>query len=119
MAQRWCVVIGVGVLVVATASGATAIPMGKALRPVGPVQDLPELGLSAGIPMDDDGGPAVTATASNLTVRKQVTPMAASSRVPRPRARIGLSSAGRPGGLRVGYGEEAAVNLRADHGQRA
>ena len=93
MAQRWCVVIGAGVLAVATASGATATPMGKALRPVGPVQDLPELGLSAGITMDDDGGLAVTATAGDLTVRKQVY---ADGRVSRRGARIGSSSAGRP-----------------------
>ena len=115
MARRWCVVIGVGILVVVMASGAMATPMGKALRPVGPVQDLPELGLSAGITMEADGGLAVTATAGDLTVRKQVY---ADGRfevrvVTRGEDRLLIS--GTPNGLRVGYGAEAAVNLRADH----
>ena len=79
------------------------------------VQDLPELGLSAGITMETDGGLAVTATAGDLTVRKQV--YADGSFVVRvaTRGEDRLLISGTSNGLRVGYGAEAAVNLRADH----
>jgi len=114
MARRWCVVIGVGGLVVATASGAMAAPVGEVLRPAALVQDLPELGLSAGITMEADGGLAVTATAGDLTVRKQV--YADGRFVVRvaTRGEDRLLISGTPNGLRVAYGAEAVVDLRAD-----
>jgi hypothetical protein len=92
-----------------------ATPMGKALRPVGPVQDLPELGLSAGITLEPDGGLVVTASAGDLTVRKQV--YADGRFVVRvaTRGEDRLLISGTSNGLRVGYGTEAAVNLRADY----
>jgi hypothetical protein len=89
--------------------------MGKALRPVGPLQDLPELGLSAGITMEADGGLAVTATAGDLTMRKQV--YADGRFVVRvaTRGEDRLLISGTSNGLRVGYGSETAVDLRAEH----
>jgi len=101
-------------LVVASAGAAAATPVERTLRPVRLVQDLPELGLSAGVTMEADGGLAVTATAGDLTVRKQVY---ADGRfvvrvATRGEDRLLISSAGN--GLKVAYGTEATVELRAD-----
>ncbi len=115
MARRWCVVVGVMATVVASAGGTTAMPGSTALRPVRLVQDLPELGLSAGVTMEADGALAVTATAGDLTVRKQVY---ADGRfvvrvATRGEDRLLISGGGN--GLRVAYGSEGTVELRADH----
>ena len=72
MTRKWWVVVGLAGLVATTATAADAAPVGKTLRPVRLVQDLPELGLSAGVTMENDGALVVTATAGDLTVRKQV-----------------------------------------------
>ncbi len=114
MTRRWCVVAGVAGLLVALAGTAVAAPREKTLRPVRLVQDVPELGLSAGVTMGEDGGFAVTATAGDLTVSKQVY---ADGRFVVRVATQGedrLLISGAANGLTVAYGAEAAVDLRAD-----
>jgi len=107
-------VAGVTALVLAFAGATVASPHEKALRPVRLVQDVPELGLSAGVTMEADGGVAVTATAGDLTVRKQV--YADGRFVVRvaTRGEDRLLISGAPNGLKVAYGAEAAVELGAD-----
>lgn len=114
MTRRWCVVAGVAGLLVALAGAAVAAPREKTLRPVRLVQDVPELGLSAGVTMGEDGGLAVTATAGDLTVSKQV--YADGRFVVRvaTRGEDRLLISGAANGLNVAYGAEAAVDLRAD-----
>lgn len=114
MARRWHVVAGVMALVLALAGATMAAPHGKVLRPVRVVQDVPELGLSAGVTMESDGGLAVTATAGDLTVRKQVY---ADGRFVVRVATQGedrLLISGAPHAVKVAYGTEAAVELSAD-----
>ncbi len=101
-------------LVLASASGAAAMPVEKTVRPVRLLQDLPELGLSAGVRMETDGGLAVTATAGELTVRKQV--YADGRFVVRvaTRGEDRLLISGTANGLTVAYGRDASVDLHAD-----
>ena len=101
-------------LVLASAGGAAAMPVEKAVRPVRLLQDLPELGLSAGVRMETDGGLAVTATAGELTVRKQV--YADGRFVVRvaTRGEDRLLISGTANGLTVAYGRDASVDLHAD-----
>lgn len=114
MARRWCVGIGVGVLGLAVAGAAVAAPMDRTVRPVRLVQDLPELGLSADVTIEADGALAVTATAGDLAVRKQV--YADGRFVVRiaTRGEDRLLISGAANGLRVAYGGEAAVELGAN-----
>ncbi len=101
-------------LVLAAAGVAVATPVEKSLRPVRLLQDLPELGLSAGVRMEADGALAVSATAGELTVRKQVY---ADGRFVVRVATQGddrLLISGTANGLKVTYGREAALELRAD-----
>ncbi len=101
-------------LVLAAAGAAVAAPVEKTLRPVRLLQDLPELGLSAGVRMEADGALAVSATAGELTVRKQVY---ADGRFVVRVATQGddrLLISGTANGLQVAYGREAALDLRAD-----
>ena len=101
-------------LVLASAGGAAAMPPERAVRPVRLLQDLPELGLSAGVRMETDGGLAVTATAGELTVRKQV--YADGRFVVRvaTRGEDRLLISGTANGLTVAYGRDASVDLHAD-----
>ena len=114
MTRKWWVVVGLAGLVATTATAAGAAPVGKTLRPVRLVQDLPELGLSAGVTMENDGALVVTATAGDLTMRKQV--YADGRFVVRMAThgddRLVISGAG--DGLRVSYGAEDTVHLQAD-----
>jgi hypothetical protein len=114
MARMWCLGVGVLGLVLAAAGVAVATPVEKSLRPVRLLQDLPELGLSAGVRMEADGALAVSATAGELTVRKQVY---ADGRFVVRVATQGddrLLISGTANGLKVTYGREAALELRAD-----
>jgi hypothetical protein len=114
MARRWQVV-GEAMAVVLTFAGATvAAPLEKALRPVRLVQDVPELGLSAGVAMEADGGLAVTATAGDLTVRKQVYADGRFVVHVATRGEDRLLISGAPNGLTIAYGAGAAVELSAD-----
>ena len=79
-------------LVLATAGGAGAMPVERTVRSVRLLQDVPELGLSAGVRMETDGALSVTATAGELAIRKQVY----------------------ADGLTVAYGRDASVDLHAD-----
>jgi hypothetical protein len=97
-----------------TATAVGAAPAGKTRGPARLAQDLPELGLSAGVTLENDGALVVTATAGDLTVRKQVY---ADGRfvvrvATRGDDRLLISGAG--DGLRISYGGEGAVNLQAD-----
>jgi len=108
------VMTGVMALVPALAGGSIAAPLEKMVRPVRLVQDVPELGLSAGVTMEPDGGLAVSATAGDLTIRKQVY---ADGRFVVRVATQGedrLLISGAPNGLKVAYGAEAPVELSAD-----
>jgi hypothetical protein len=110
----WCLGVGVLGLVLAAAGAAAAMPVERTLRPVRLLQDLPELGLSAGVRMEADGALAVSATAGELTVRKQVY---ADGRFVVRVATQGedrLLISGTASGLKVTYGREAALELRAD-----
>jgi len=113
MARRWQMAVGVA-LVLAFAAAAVAAPRETVVRPVRLVQDVPELGLSTGVTMEADGGLAVTATAGDLTVRKQV--YADGRFVVRVTTRGDdrLLISGAPNGLKVAYGAEAAVELGVD-----
>ncbi len=102
------------VLVLASASAAAATPVGKTLRPVRLLQDLPELGLSAGVRMESDGGLAVTATAGELTVRKQVYADGRFVVHVSTGDEDRLLISGTANGLKVAYGREATLELRAD-----
>jgi hypothetical protein len=114
MARKWCLGIGVIGLVLASAGAVAATPVETTVRPVRLLQDLPELGLSAGVRMETDGGLALTATAGELTVRKQV--YADGRFVVRvgTRGEDRLLITGTANGLKVAYGREATVELRAD-----
>jgi hypothetical protein len=114
MARRWQMVTGVMALVLALAGVTMAAPSDKVLRPIRVVQDVPEIGLSTGVTMESDGGLAVTATAGDLTVRKQVY---ADGRFVVRVATQGedrLLISGAPNGLKVAYGAAAAVELSAE-----
>lgn len=114
MARRWQMVVGVTAVVLSLAGATAAAPREQVVRPVRLVQDVPELGLSTGVTMEADGGLAVTATAGDLTVRKQV--YADGRFVVRvaTRGEDRLLISGAPNGLNVAYGAEAAVELSAD-----
>jgi len=101
-------------LVLTSVGGAAAMPVERAVRPVRLLQDLPELGLSAGVRMETDGALAVTATAGELAVRKQV--YADGRFVVRvaTRGEDRLLISGTINGLTVAYGLDASVDLHAD-----
>ena len=102
-------------LLVVSADGVSALPAERTLRPVRLVQDIPELGLSAGLTMGADGGVALNATAGDLTVNKQV--YADGRFVVRVATRDEdrLLIQGTANGIRISYGTEAALDLRTDH----
>ena len=102
-------------LLVASAGASMALPAERTLRPVRLVQDLPELGPSAGVTMEADGGLAVSATAGDLTVRKQVYADGRFLVRVETRGDDRLLISGAASGLRVSYGAEAAVDLSAGH----
>lgn len=116
MTRRWWSIVGVVGLVAttATATEVAAAPVGKTLRPVRLVQDLPDLGLSSGVTMETDGGLVVTATAGDLTVRKQV--YADGRFVVRVATRGDdrLLISGAADGMRVSYGSAGVISLQAD-----
>ena len=101
-------------LVLATAGGAGAMPVERTVRSVRLLQDVPELGLSAGVRMETDGALSVTATAGELAIRKQV--YADGRFVVRVATRGDdrLIISGTANGLTVAYGRDSAVELHAD-----
>ena len=101
-------------LVLATAGGAGAMPVERTVRSVRLLQDVPELGLSAGVRMETDGALSVTATAGELAIRKQV--YADGRFVVRvaTRGEDRLLISGTANGLTVAYGRDATVELHAD-----